>query len=183
MCLDGDRLWVFGYGSLMWQPGFSFIERRRALLRGYHRAPCVLSTHYRGTAEIPGLVVGLDRGGACCGIAFAAAATVAAAVIDYLQEREIGLARGGGAYIPRYLTVFLDDGRRVSALSYVANRTHPQYIGCLSLEQIATLIRQGVGHGGTSRDYFASLLHHLSAFDIQDHLLQRLVGMVDTPAA
>ncbi|KAF0119269.1 MAG: 2 3-bisphosphoglycerate-independent phosphoglycerate mutase [Rhodospirillaceae bacterium] len=163
----------------MWRPGFSFIERRGALVRGYHRAPCILSTYYRGTPERPGLVVGLERGGACRGIAFAVAAYEATATIAYLQDREIGRIKGGGAYIQKYVRVVLDDGRRVPALSYIANHDHPQYLGRLPLEEAVGLVRQGIGQGGSARDYFADLLDHLHAFGIRDRFVQKLMGMVE----
>ena len=118
-------LWVFGYGSLMWRPGFAYVERRPALLRGWRRRLCVYSHVYRGTAERPGLVLGLDRGGACRGVAFRVEAALAEATVRYLRERELVTA----VYLERVVPVTLDDGRRVSALTYLADRAHGQYAG------------------------------------------------------
>ena len=84
---DGKDLWVFAYGSLIWDPGFPFEEARPALLRGYHRAFCLYSTRYRGTPERPGLVLGLDRGGACRGVAFRVPGRHAAEVLRYLDDQ------------------------------------------------------------------------------------------------
>src|SRR4051794_23010766 len=121
-------LWVFGYGSLMWRPGFPHVERRHASLYGYHRSLCVLSHVHRGTPERPGLVLGLDRGGRCLGVAFRVAAREAEATVAYLRGREQVTA----VYLERRLPIRLDDGRRVEALAYAVDRRHPQYAGALS---------------------------------------------------
>src|SRR5215813_15409220 len=135
----GD-LWVFGYGSLMWRPGFEYLEKVPARLIGEHRALCVYSFDHRGTPERPGLVLGLDRGGACRGIAYRVAASARAATIAYLRERE------QVTMIYRECTrrVWLkgEPERSVSALCYMVDRSHPQYAGRLSLEQQLHHVRQ-----------------------------------------
>src|SRR5579863_4521013 len=116
-------LWVFGYGSLMWRPGFAFVERRPAIVRGYHRALCVYSHVHRGTPESPGLVLGLDRGGSCKGVAFRVREEDALATVAYLRQGEqVTLV-----YRELHLRAQLDDGRGVTALSYAVDRTHGQY--------------------------------------------------------
>src|SRR5207253_9693294 len=128
----GD-LWVFGYGSLMWRPGFEFIERIPARLIGEHRALCVYSFVHRGTPEKPGLVLGLDRGGACRGVAFRVAGKNRDSTIAYLRERE----QVSSVYreVTRSLWLENDPRQRVSALAYVVDRSHVQYAGRLSIAE------------------------------------------------
>src|SRR3954470_14730207 len=133
-------LWVFGYGSLMWRPGFPFLERQHAHLHGYHRALCVFSHVHRGTPERPGLVLGLDRGGRCHGVAFRIAAEEAERTIAYLRARE----QVTFVYRERTLPVRLRDGRAVRALAYVVDRKHAQYAGRLPEVDLLRLVRQGV---------------------------------------
>ena len=131
--LSKGDLWVFGYGSLMWRPGFAFIEQVPARLIGEHRALCVYSFDHRGTPEKPGLVLGLDRGGACRGIAFRVAAALRAATIDYLRARE----QTTHVYREVMRSVWLENEarQRVSALAYVVDRGHVQYAGRLTLAE------------------------------------------------
>ena len=103
--MSAADLYVFAYGSLMWDPGFRFVERRRGLLRGYHRAFCIYSHHYRGTPQNPGLVLGLAPGGACRGIVYRVAPADDKEVRAYLWEREIG---NDGVYVEKHLPVLLD---------------------------------------------------------------------------
>lgn len=172
--VSGD-LWVFGYGSLMWRPGFPFVERRHAHLHGYHRTLCVLSHVHRGTPENPGLVLGLDRGGRCHGVAFLVAKEEAEATIHYLRERE----QVTSVYLERSLPVRLDDGRTVTALGYVADRKHEQYAGDLSFEEVLALVRQGRGISGANPDYVRSTHEHLFSMGVIDPLMQRLVEALD----
>ncbi len=166
-------LWVFAYGSLMWNPGFEFAESAPATLYGYHRALCIYSRIYRGTAERPGLVLGLDRGGACRGLAYRVPAASAAAVFDYLERRE----RSRGEYVPRHCPVRLKD-RRVSALCYIANRDHYDYTRALGLAEMAPLIRHGTGRSGRNVDYLVNTLAHLEALGVRDSRLAKLLAMV-----
>lgn len=173
-----DDFWVFAYGSLIWRPGFNFEEARPAILRGWHRAMCILSTHYRGCPDAPGLVLGLDRGGSCRGLAYRIAPTNASSVRQYLHEREMIT----GVYDPRFTPVNLADGRRVPAYVFIAKRSHTQYAGPLSPSAAAALIRQGKGCTGSCRDYLATTVAHLDALGLPDKALHTLLHMVDGKA-
>ena len=129
-------LWVFGYGSLMWRPGFAYSLRCKAMLRGWRRSLCVYSHVYRGTPEKPGLVLGLDRGGACPGVAFRVEEALREKTIRYLREREQPTA----VYLERTVPIVLESGERVSALVYVADRLHPQYAGRLTRDAMLEIV-------------------------------------------
>lgn len=167
-----DDLWVFGYGSLMWRPGFAFVERQPARVRGYHRALCVYSHVHRGTPDRPGLVLGLDRGGSCRGIAFRVEAGLAADTIAYLRARE----QATSVYHERRLEARLADGRTVHALAYVVDRAHLQYAGRLDEDELLRLVRQGVGVSGANPDYVISTHAHLVEIGVSDPRLARLAG-------
>ena len=168
---DAD-LWVFGYGSLMWRPGFAFEEQVPARLIGAHRALCVYSFDHRGTPECPGLVLGLDRGGACRGIAFRVAATHRDDTIAYLRERE----QTTNVYHEVKRSVWLDGDprRRVSALTYIVDRGHVQYAGRLTLQQQLHYVRQGNGRSGANRDYVLSTVKSIEMQGFHDAPLHRL---------
>ena len=170
-----DDFWVFAYGSLIWQPGFEYAESCAATLYGWHRAMCILSTHYRGSPETPGLVLGLDRGGSCHGLAYRVAAEQAEQVQTYLYDREMV----GGVYLPKFLRLRLRDERKVLGYVFVAKRDHAQYAGPLSPGEAVRLIRQGTGRTGSSRDYLASTVAHLAALGLNDAALERLLRLVD----
>ena len=165
-----DDLWVFGYGSLMWRPGFPFEERTVARVRGYHRALCVYSHVHRGTPQRPGLVLGLDRGGSCRGTAFRVAAEHRDETIAYLRARE----QVTSVYRELYLSTQLDDGRSVTALSYAVDRGHSQYAGRLAREEVARLVAQGQGVSGPNPDYVRATQAHLAALGIADATLDWL---------
>lgn len=171
----GD-LWVFGYGSLMWRPGFAFVEQVSARLIGAHRALCVYSFDHRGTPERPGLVLGLDRGGACRGIAFRIARELRETTIAYLRERE----QTTHVYHEVMRSVWLDDDarRRVSALTYVVDRGHVQYAGRLSLQDQLRYVRQGHGRSGANRDYVLSTVKSIEAQGFHDAQLHRLAALL-----
>src|SRR5215470_16200456 len=171
----GD-LWVFGYGSLMWRPGFDFVERVPARLIAEHRALCVYSFDHRGTPERPGLVLGLDRGGACRGIAFRVTANKRAEVVAYLRARE----QTTNVYREVMRSVWLDnDAReRVSALTYVADRGHVQYAGRLSLAEQLRHVLQGHGQSGVNRDYVLATVKAIEAAGFRDSQLHRLAMML-----
>jgi glutathione-specific gamma-glutamylcyclotransferase len=174
---SGD-LWVFGYGSLMWHPGFAYLERVPARLTGLHRALCVLSFFHRGTPERPGLVLGLDRGGMCRGIAYRVAASARATTIDYLRGRE----QVTTVYVETMRQIELEEQvrRRVRALCYVVDRSHVQYAGRLSLDASLHHVRQGHGQSGPNRDYVLETVRALEALGYCEtdlHLLaERLAG-------
>ncbi|WP_339857516.1 gamma-glutamylcyclotransferase [uncultured Nisaea sp.] len=180
MTTESDDLWVFGYGSLMWRPGFDYVERLAVRLNGYHRDFCVWSHRYRGTPERPGLVLGLDRGGSCRGIAYRIAPENREAVLAYLHEREMIT----GVYDPRYLPIIDPlSGRRAVAQSYVVDRTHPQYAAGLTVEQRAALVIQGIGTAGPCRDYLANTVAHLVELGMPDRRLATLLKTVDAMLA
>lgn len=179
--LSGDELWVFGYGSLMWRPGFEFIEQVPARLIGEHRALCVYSFDHRGTPEKPGLVLGLDRGGACRGIAFRVAASCRHDTVEYLRGRE----QTTHVYREVMRSVWLENDarQRVSALAYVVDRGHVQYAGRLSLAEQLRYVQQGHGRSGNNRDYVLSTVKSIEAQGFRDPQLHQLALMLhdDTP--
>lgn len=179
---DSGDLWVFGYGSLMWRPGFPYTEVHSALIRGVHRAPCVISHRHRGSRERPGVVMGLDTGGSCKGRIYRVAAADAIEVLDYLRDREMG---GYDVYKPaRRPVLILTPGRRksVAALCFVVDRHHAQYGGGLSRADLLAHIRQGVGEGGTCMDYFSKLVRHLDELGIANGPVHRLYEAVREPS-
>ena len=171
----GD-LWVFGYGSLMWRPGFEYLEKAPARLIGEHRALCVYSFVHRGTPEKPGLVLGLDRGGACRGIAFRVAEQNRAETVNYLRARE----QVTSVYREVMRSVWLEDDarRRVSALAYVVDRGHVQYAGRLTLAEQLRHVLQGHGQSGVNRDYVLSTVKAIEAEGFRDTQLHRLALML-----
>jgi glutathione-specific gamma-glutamylcyclotransferase len=171
-----EDLWVFGYGSLIWRPGFTFIERVPAQLFGLHRALCVYSFVHRGTPQRPGLVLGLDTGGACRGVGYRVAASRRAETIAYLRARE----QVTSVYreTTRVITLSTEPRRRVTAVVYVVDHRHPQYAGKLNLDAQLHLVRQGHGQSGPNVDYVLSTVKALETLGYRDrdlHLLaQRL---------
>ena len=174
--LSKGDLWVFGYGSLMWRPGFEFIEQVPARLIGEHRALCVYSFDHRGTPEKPGLVLGLDRGGACRGVAFRVAATQRSHTVAYLRSRE----QTTSVYHEAMRSVWLENEarQRVSALAYVVDRGHVQYAGRLSLAEQLHYVRQGHGRSGNNRDYVLSTVKSIEAQGFRDPQLHQLALML-----
>jgi len=180
-----EDLWVFGYGSLIWRPGFEHVERVPARLIGAHRGLCVFSHVHRGTPERPGLVLGLDLGGACRGIAYRVTAARRGKTIAYLRAREqVTMVYRETV---RGVTLLANPERRVSALCYMVDRGHPQYAGRLDLATQLHLVRQGHGQSGANRDYVLSTVHALEALGLYDrdlHLLaERLRGPHEAHAA
>lgn len=176
---EGEDAWVFAYGSLMWDPCFPHVEARRALLRGYHRALCILSVLSRGTRDRPGLALGLDRGGSCRGFAFRIDRPHVAKAKADLWRREMTHE----VYQPKTLPVELADGRRVPALVFIARREHPQYVGGLPPERAATLVTQGAGAYGTAIDYLRNVVRHLDDFGIGDCPLHRVLTLAEAKTA
>lgn len=165
--------WVFGYGSLMWRPGFSFIEQAPAVLQGYHRAPCVYSHHHRGTSETPGLVLGLDKGGVCNGVAFRIDIKKRTQIIEYLHERELI----GYAYTPALVSIEVQ-GKSVDAYTFVADSSHPQYAGKLDINHAANIIMQAEGISGLNRDYLLNTVTKLDTEGFADPDLKALLHHV-----
>ena len=173
--------WIFGYGSLMWRPDFPFAEKSRARLEGYHRAFCISSTHHRGNAARPGLVLGLDRGGVCDGVVYRVASGDAGGVLAYLRERELI----SGVYREAQVRVMLQDGshRVVTALAYIVERCHPSYTGRQPLKVQAHQIRGACGVSGNNLDYLLATVGHLIAAGIREPVLERLVALSAPHAA
>ena len=167
MC-DMDEFWVFGYGSLMWNPGFPYEARVAARVTGYRRALCIRSWVHRGTEQRPGLVLGLDRGGACRGLAFRVAPENREAVLSYLREREMV----NMVYVERRVKASLADGRKVPALTYVADRSHRQYTTPLAPFEAARMIHDAAGKSGPNPVYVFNTAAHLREMGIRDHRLE-----------
>jgi len=175
-----EDLWVFGYGSLIWNPGFRFVEQRKAELQGYHRAFCIKSEHYRGTAEQPGLVLGLDEGGSCLGIAFRIAEDEADIALPYLWDREMVTM----VYRPAKVSLRLlqEDAagkatwnQSVSAFTFVARPDHRQYYAGKDPKVIAGIVRQAVGSAGPNWDYLCNTADHLRQLDLADPMMEALI--------
>jgi len=163
-----NQLWIFGYASLMWRPGFSFAERRRARLVGYHRSLCIRSFEHRGTRERPGLVMGLDRGGACVGVAFRVMPNDEDMVMAYLRERELITH----VYKERRSRVLLSDGQAAEAVTYVADRNHEQYAGRLGVEEAIDRVCGAVGQAGPNEDYVLNTAAHMREMGIRDRWIE-----------
>jgi cation transport protein ChaC len=175
---EAPEFWVFAYGSLIWDPGFPYEEARPARLMGFHRAFCITSTRYRGTPEKPGLVLGLDKGGSCHGIAYRVPAAAAERTMAYLWEREML----NSSYHCMDLPVRFADGREVVARTFVVNPKAPGYEGKLTLAATAERIRHSTGQRGANRVYLENTVEHLSKLGIEDRRLASLLAAVKGPA-
>jgi glutathione-specific gamma-glutamylcyclotransferase len=165
--------WVFGYGSLMWRPGFKFLHSCGARLDGYHRSLCVRSHIYRGTDEVPGAVMALRSGGYCDGRAFQVRNVHWPETLAYLRGRELVT----GVYFERAVTVTLHDGQReIEAVTYVANEAHEQFLGGLTRKEILQLVRQGVGQAGRCDDYVRNTNAELKALGLNDPELDEILA-------
>jgi cation transport protein ChaC len=171
-----STLWVFGYGSLIWHPGFPVAERRIARLNGWHRSFCMRSIHHRGTEDKPGLVLALDRaeGAVCDGVAFRVEAGAEEETLAALRERELV----SSAYLEVTLAVDLAGGPQVPALAYVIDPDHAQYCGGLPLEEQARIILDATGGRGRNRDYLWATVEHLDDLGIADPDLSWLAARV-----
>jgi glutathione-specific gamma-glutamylcyclotransferase len=166
----GD-LWIFGYGSLMWSPGFRCTEKSAGKVHGYHRSMCVYSHRYRGSPERPGLVMGLCRGGSCWGMAFRVSAAQAPRVLANLYRREM-LNR---VYRPSFVRVRTRDGRLLRALAFVADAGHKQFAGDLGVLRTARLVARGRGERGRNIDYLSYTLAHMHELGVRDPHLDRIL--------
>ena len=171
--LPPGELWVFGYGSLMWDPGFPYVKWAPALVYGYHRALCIYSTYWRGTVKQPGLVLGLDRGGACRGLAYQVAADDAKTALAGLLAREMRRR----VYKPRLMRARLAD-REIRVLTFIASVEHRDYAGRLSIEQTAQLVATCRGNRGSNIDYLTRTIDHLTELDVRDHNLLGVLAAV-----
>ena len=170
LSLPPGDLWVFGYGSLMWRPGFEFLERQTARLYGYHRALCVWSWVHRGTPQQPGLVFGLDAGGSCVGRAFRVAVAHKHDVAAYLYEREMVTA----VYQPRLQRIYQSGGHQLTALTFIVDRQHKQYAGRLHAIRAARVIAQAHGQSGPNPEYLGSTLTHMEELGIREPELSKV---------
>ena len=169
-------LWVFGYGSLIWNPGFPVVEQSLATLHGFARSFCMSSIHHRGTVDHPGLVLALDpRDGAHCqGVAFRVPDDEADTTVAYLRERELI----SSAYVERILPITLASGTEATALVYVIDTGHEQYVADLALEEQAQIISTAVGGRGPNTEYLWNTASHLSELGIADDDLDWLAHRV-----
>ncbi len=169
-------MWVFGYGSLLWDPGFPVARRAVATLEGWHRSFCMRSIHHRGTSESPGLVLALDQlpGAACRGLALAVARGHEEQTLAALRERELI----SSAYLERRLEVRLEGGGQVTALTYVIDPAHVQYCGGLALEEQAQIIARARGGRGPNSEYLFNTARHLAEIGLADPDLEWLARRV-----
>ncbi len=174
--MQDKELWIFGYGSLLWKPGFLYVERRLATLHGYHRAFCMYSVHYRGSATHPGLVLALEKrvDAECQGVGFRVAAEMAVETLVYLRKRELISA----AYLEETHEILFQDGGRARAVCYVINQNHAQYAGGLSLGLQAEIIQKSTGSAGTNAAYLENTAVHLEKLGIVDHDIVALDEMI-----
>ncbi len=179
LSLPRNNLWVFGYGSLMWNPGFSYTEARRGKIYGYHRSLCLRSVRYRGTDSRPGLVFGLDRGGSCTGMCYKLEVDRQREIAGYLQDREML----NDAYDPFIRPVNLDDGRCVDAIVFVVKRQHPSYVRDLTPDQIAGIVASASGQRGPNLDYVISTIKVLEEFGIRDRELNNVGRLASAHSA
>lgn len=166
--------WVFGYGSLIWNPGFVHVSAQQGLLRGAHRSLSIVSHHYRGTPEQPGLVFGLARGGSCRGMVFEVADADWFEVRRYLEQREQITA----VYRDVMRPVHLADGRSVSALAFLVDERHEQFAGQLSIERQLAMVRAASGSAGPNVDYVLNTARHLRELGIRDRQLMALAELL-----
>ena len=171
-----DPMWVFGYGSLIWDPGFPVAERHIAVVQDWHRSFCMRSVHHRGTPQAMGLVLALDHapGARCAGVAFRVAPGAEAETLVRLRERELI----SSAYLEWQITVSLAGGVLQDSLTYVITQNHDQYCGGLPLEEQAQIIAHAIGGRGTNRDYLFATARHLTDLGIGDPDLDWLVARV-----
>lgn len=176
--IEQRPLWIFGYASLMWNPGFPVAERALATLHGFHRSFCMSSIHHRGTVENPGLVLALDpdENARCTGLALRVPEGEEAATVSYLRERELI----SSAYVERLLPISLASGQTVDALTYVVDTTHEQYVAHLSLHEQAEIIARATGGRGPNTEYLWNTTAHLEELGIKDPDLQWLAEHVKT---
>ena len=180
--MDGDEAggrWVFGYGSLMWRPGFAFLERRRATLHGKRRGFCIYSVHHRGTYERPGLVLGLRPGGEVRGAAYRVAPADWDATYAYLRERE----QPTETYVEARVHVALEGRGEVEALAFLSDEAHPQWAGDLPLDRQAELIAGATGLSGSNIGYLRDLVAHLREEGCADAELDALLARVEEQAS
>lgn len=165
----GEDVYLFGYGSLMWNPAFHYSDARPATIRGWHRRFCLSSTVGRGTPQQPGLMLGLDRGGSCRGVLFRVAADGARDELRLVWRREMAT----GVYRARWVDAQFDGGR-ARAITFVVNHAHPRYLRGLTMPEMVRFVRTGRGHLGSCEAYVDALLAQLAAMSVRDAGMERL---------
>lgn len=178
MVPDGESFWVFAYGSLVWRPGFRYIDSAKVTLLGYRRSLCIHSWHHRGTRCNPGLVFGLKAEGQCQGMAFLVEASQREMVLDYLYDRELLTY----CYEPMRLPIRFSDGETGNALTFVANPKDPQYVDDMSIQGAAQIVSHAHGKSGANHDYVLNTWSHLQQLDIRDEWLDQLVDLLPQAA-
>ena len=174
----GEDVWLFGYGSLMWNPIIHYVERRAGHIFGYHRSYCLRTGMGRGTPERPGLTLGLESGGSCRGILFRVAGDIAEDELDFVWNREMI----SQAYTPRLVNAYIDSGR-VRAIAFVINPEHIGYTGKLTLKETAEAIATAHGRLGRCSEYLENTVLHLDELGIADGPMHRLLLRVRTRMA
>lgn len=175
-----EQFWIFGYGSLMWRPGFRHVRQEPAVIEGYHRRLCVYSFVHRGTPENPGLVLGLDEGGTCHGVAFEIDPQDWQDTLDYLRARE----QVTSVYVEMKDKIRLSStGQAVEAVTYIVDRRHRQYAGALPEEDLLKHVTDGYGVSGPCIEYVLNTAAHLRTMNIQDPVLENLARKLADQAA
>ncbi|HEX4304264.1 MAG TPA: gamma-glutamylcyclotransferase [Rhizomicrobium sp.] len=170
----GADAWVFGYGSLMWNPAINVAQSAKAHVRGYHRMFCLTLQVGRATPEQPGLMLGIDRGGSCTGVAHRIAADAVESELSILWMREML----SGAYEPRWVNADIEGHGRTRTLTFVINRYHPRYEGTILEDAAARRIASAQGHLGTNRDYLYRTVKHLADLGVDDGPMHSLEAKV-----
>ena len=173
-----EDVWLFGYGSLMWNPAFQFVEQRGGIVRGWHRRYCLWLLGGRGSPENPGLMLALDRGGSCAGALFRVAAAQAWDELLLVWRRELFT----NAYASRWVTAHVGN-HTVRAVTFVANRLYQSYAGRLNEQEIAARVASATGSLGSCREYLSETLAALKAMGLRDHKLERLQRLIGSQSA
>lgn len=168
-----EDVWLFAYGSLIWNPAIDFAEQRCVTVPGYHRKFCLEVHLARGSPEAPGLMLGLDRGGSCRGVAFRIKAERAREELDVVWRREMV----SPAYSPKWLRAH-DGEAAIRAIGFVVNRAHDRYVGDMDEARAAGLIARASGFLGPCADYLHQTSEHLEALGMADSGLLRLAALV-----
>lgn len=173
--MAGEPLRIFGYGSLIWKPEFEYVGRNEGLLNGWHRAFCTKIERWRGTRELPGLMMALDRGGCCRGFVYELPTENRHAQMEKLLRRE--MTNKPPTNVPRILGVMVD-GSKVKALAFTSSRTSFNYAGRLPLPEVAAILARAAGHWGTGAEYLYNTVSHLEQAGIRDSNLWKLQQLV-----
>ena len=173
-----NGIWIFGYGSLMWNPDFKFSEKITGAVSGYHRRLCLKSTVYRGTPDFPGLVFGLDKGGECHGVAFHISKEHCESELQIVWEREMFAE----TYIPTWVSIQTKQ-RYISAITFVINSEHEHYVPDISLEEVAKRVIRAEGNCGSCHDYVRNTVKCLHQLGLRDSILEQLLTLIEYPSS